>query len=88
MESGADRKNAQEVMINVTIVKFPVIAGYGTLCCNFLLSRTAQHPKLLNPADLMDIQSPHCFPRIFYWDWHFAVTSNDDLRFKCCKDGH
>ena len=29
-ESDADRKNGQEVMINITIVKFPVIAGYGT----------------------------------------------------------
>jgi hypothetical protein len=36
----------------------------------------------------MNLQSSHCFPTIFYWDWHFAVTSNDDLRFKCGRDGH
>ena len=29
-ESHTDRKNAQRVMINITIVKFPVISGYGT----------------------------------------------------------
>ena len=29
-ESDTDRKNAQEVMINVTIVEFAQIAGYGT----------------------------------------------------------
>ncbi len=27
-ESDRDRKNVQEVMINITIVKFPVIPGY------------------------------------------------------------
>ena len=30
IESGGGKKNTQEVMINITIVKFPVIAGYGT----------------------------------------------------------
>jgi hypothetical protein len=30
IESDTDRKNAQRVMINITILEFPVIAGYGT----------------------------------------------------------
>ncbi len=30
IESDTDRKNAQKVMITITMVKFPVIAGYGT----------------------------------------------------------
>ena len=29
-ESDTGRKNGQQVMINITMVKFPVIAGYGT----------------------------------------------------------
>jgi len=30
IESDTGGKNAQKVMITITIVKFPVIAGYGT----------------------------------------------------------
>ena len=30
IESDTGKKNAQEVMINITIVKFPVSADYGT----------------------------------------------------------
>jgi len=29
-ESDTGKKNAQKVMINITMVEFPVIAGYGT----------------------------------------------------------
>lgn len=29
-ESDTGRKNAQKVIINITIVQFPVVAGYGT----------------------------------------------------------
>jgi len=30
IESDTGKKNAQRVMINITMVEFPVIAGYGT----------------------------------------------------------
>ena len=30
IELDTGRKNPQKVMINITIVEFPVIAGYGT----------------------------------------------------------
>ncbi len=32
VESDTDRKNAQKVMINITIVKFAQITDYGTYC--------------------------------------------------------
>ncbi len=35
IESDTGEKNAEEVMINVTIVEFAQIAGYGTLCCEY-----------------------------------------------------
>ena len=30
IESDTSKRNAQKVMISITIVEFPVIAGYGT----------------------------------------------------------
>ncbi len=30
IESDTGKRNAQNVMITITIVKFPVISGYGT----------------------------------------------------------
>ena len=85
----ADRfQNNIELSTTISILKFIQISGYGTLICNFLVRRTPQHPKLLNPPDLMNLQGSHCFPTIFCWDWHYEVTINDDLRFKYCKDGY
>jgi hypothetical protein len=36
IESDTGRKNAQEVMINITIVEFAQIADYGTYCENLV----------------------------------------------------
>ena len=33
IESGGGKKNAQKVMITITIVKFVCTSGYGTKCC-------------------------------------------------------
>ena len=48
-EPDTDRKNAQEVMINITIVKFAQIPGYGTkpdiFVCPFL-------PQYVGPSPL------------------------------------
>ncbi len=34
IESGGGKKNAQNVMITITILNFPLISGYGKLYVN------------------------------------------------------
>jgi len=60
----ADRfQNNIELSTTISILKFIQISGYGTLICNFLVRRTPQHPKLLNPPDLMNLQVHIAFRR-------------------------
>jgi len=35
IESDIGKRNAQKLMISITIVQFVWISGYGTLCCEF-----------------------------------------------------
>ena len=71
------------VLIAKRILKFDQISVSGTLYVTYpVFSSNIDVLYGVILPDLMNLQRSHSFPTVFYWNWHFPVTSNDVLRFK------